>query len=65
MAERKSDDNALEYELCLGNLRDLEFTVLSHPKMEEWKIRNILNVLACYDLVDKFQPSELSLKNKY
>lgn len=65
MAERNVDDDALEYELCLGGLKQIDFTIISHPKMEEWKIRNILNVLSCYDLSNKFQPSELALKNNF
>lgn len=65
MAEKTSGEETLEYELCLGNLREVDFSIISHPKMEEWKIRNILNVLSCYDLADKFQPSELALKNKF
>jgi hypothetical protein len=63
MAERNADDDALEFELCLGDLKQVDFTIISHPKMEEWKIRNILNVLACYQLTEKFQPSQLALKN--
>jgi hypothetical protein len=64
MARRKANDEALEYELCLGDLKRIDFRIISHPKMEEWKIRNLLNVLSCYQLSDKFQPSELGLKNK-
>ena len=65
MAERNANDDTLEYELCLGDLKQIDFTVISHPKMEEWKIRNILNVLSCYDLTEKFQPSQLALKNNF
>lgn len=65
MTEKNVDDDSMEYELQLCDLKQLDFTVLSHPKMEEWKIRNILNVLSCYDLSEKFQPSELVLKNKF
>jgi hypothetical protein len=63
MAERNADDDTLEYEICLGGLKQIDFTVISHPKMEEWKIRNILNVLSCFELTEKFQPSTLALKN--
>jgi hypothetical protein len=63
MAERNADDDTLEYELCLGDLKHIDFTIISHPKMEAWKIRNILNVLSCYQLTEKFQPSQLALKN--
>lgn len=63
MTERNSGDDTLEYEVCLGDLKKIDFTVISHPKMEEWKIRNILNVLSCYELTEKFQPSALALKN--
>ena len=64
MTNKKADVDILEYELQLCDLKQVDFTVLSHPKMEEWKIKNILNVLSCYDLTEKFQPSELVLKNK-
>lgn len=62
---KDGEHDSLEYELCLGDLKQIDFTIISHPKMVEWKIRNILNVLSCYDLTGKFQPSELALKNKY
>jgi hypothetical protein len=62
MAERNANDDTLDYELCLGDLKKIDFAIISHPKMEEWKIRNILNVLSCYELTEKFQPSELTLK---
>jgi hypothetical protein len=65
LTEKIFNDDALEYELHLGDLKKVDFTILSHPKMEEWKIRNILHVLSCYDLSEKFQPSELALKNKF
>ena len=65
MAERKTDDDELGYELCLGDLKQIDFRIISHPKMEEWKIRNILNVLSCYDLSEKFLPSALALKNNF
>jgi hypothetical protein len=63
MAQRNAEDDVLEYEVCIGDLKKIDFAVISHPKMEEWKIRNILNVLSFYQLTDKFQPSELTLKN--
>lgn len=63
MTERNAEDNVLEYEVCIGDLKQIDFSIISHPKMEEWKIRNILNVLSCYELTQKFQPSELALKN--
>jgi hypothetical protein len=63
MAERNADDDTVEYELNIGDLKKIDFTIISHPKMEEWKIRNILNVLSCYELTEKFQPSTLALKN--
>lgn len=63
MAERNEHDDGLEYELNIGELKKIDFTIISHPKMEEWKIRNIINVLHCYELTEKFQPSELALKN--
>jgi hypothetical protein len=63
MAERNAGDDALEFEICLGGLKQIGFAIISHPKMEEWKIRNILNVLSCYELTEKFQPSALALKN--
>jgi len=63
MVERNADDDILEYEVCIGDLKKIDFVIISHPKMEEWKIRNILNVLSCYQLMEKFQPSELTLKN--
>jgi hypothetical protein len=62
MTEKDADEDTLEYELQICDLKQIDFTVLSHPKMEEWKIRNILNVLSCHDLTEKFQPSELALK---
>ncbi|MCE3282346.1 MAG: hypothetical protein K0Q66_1083 [Chitinophagaceae bacterium] len=65
MARRKVEDNALEFELCLGDLKRFDFTIISHPLMVEWKIRNLLNVLSCYQLSYKFQPSELGLKNNF
>jgi hypothetical protein len=65
MAERKAKDDAFEYELCLGDLKKIDFSIIAHPKMEEWKIRNILNVLSCYQLTGKFQPSQLALKNNF
>ncbi|HEX6916221.1 MAG TPA: DUF2971 domain-containing protein [Chitinophagaceae bacterium] len=64
MAEKHQEDESLEYELCLGKLDHIDFTVISHPKMEEWKIRNILNVLSCYGLTEKFRPSALALKHR-
>jgi hypothetical protein len=63
MAERDVDEDALGYDVCIGDLKQIDFTVISHPKMEEWKVKNILNVLSCYHLVEKFQPSTLTLKN--
>lgn len=65
MARKDAADDTLEYQLCLGDLKQIEFSIISHPGMEEWKIRNILNVLSCYNLSEKFQPSELALKNKF
>jgi hypothetical protein len=62
---KDDEHDSLEYELCLGDLKQIGFTIISHPKMEQWKIRNILNVLSCYELTGKFQPSELALKNKF
>jgi hypothetical protein len=65
LAEADTGDDIFEFELGIGELKNIDFAILSHPKMEEWKIRNILNVLSCYDLSDKFQPSSLSLKNNF
>lgn len=63
LAEQSKHSGTLEFELALGNLKQIDFQVISHPKMEQWKIRNILNVLDCYELADRFLPSGLALKN--
>ncbi len=65
IAEKNTDNthDTLEFEICLGELESINFQVISHPKMEDWKIRNILNVLKCYKLEEKYLPSSLALKN--
>lgn len=62
MAHSNNSHTSTEIELCIGNLQNIDFTIISHPKMEEWKIRNIIHVLDCYGLAGKFTPSQLTLK---
>lgn len=59
----EKDRETFEFEICLGQLQNINFQIISHPKMEDWKIRNILNVLKCYKLKEKYLPSTLALKN--
>jgi hypothetical protein len=47
------------YEFELGLLKDLDFTIITHPYMEEWKFKNIYNILKNNGLDDKLVKSAI------
>lgn len=47
------------FELSLNNLKDLDFTILTHPSMESWKYMNIANILKIQGLDDKLERSQI------
>jgi hypothetical protein len=52
------------YEYCPGKLDELDFTIISHPNMEEWKYNNIYNILRIQNLQDKLKQSEIPTRNR-
>jgi hypothetical protein len=45
------------YEFAMGILKELDFTIITHPYMEEWKFKNIHNILQNNGLEDKLVKS--------
>jgi Protein of unknown function (DUF2971) len=53
------------FELPIGPLSDLEFEVICHPYMDEWKVSNLRNVLKRFNLETRIKKSGLSTKNNF
>jgi len=47
------------YEFSPGSLKDLDFTIITHPYMEDWKFKNIYNILKNNGLEDKLVKSAI------
>ena len=51
------------FELKLDGLFDLDFKIVTHPKMQPWMRDNIASVLKPYGIEDKLMKSEIRLRN--
>jgi hypothetical protein len=51
------------YEFTPGKLSDIDFTVISHPYMEDWKYNNISNILSQHSLEDRLVKSEIPTRH--
>jgi hypothetical protein len=56
------NDNISKFEIQLEDLHNLDFKILTHPKMENWMYDNIRSILKNLDLTNKLMKSEIKLK---
>jgi hypothetical protein len=52
------------YEFALGSLKDLDFAIITHPYMENWKFRNISQILKNQGLEDKLVKSAIPTRKQ-
>ena len=50
------------FDLPVGALREIGFEIVTHPKMETWKHKNLLKVLANFSLEKKLKRSQVVVK---
>lgn len=53
----------LKFELEIRDLHNLDFQIITHPKMEAWMYNNILSVLKNYGLEKRLIKSEIKLRS--
>ena len=58
MQNRETNDHEF-YEVSPGSLNDLEFNIITHPYMEDWKHNNINQFLKIKQLDDRLMKSEI------
>lgn len=52
-----------KFELKIENIHDIEYQVITHPKMENWMYNNIHNILENFNLGNKLMKSQIKLKS--
>jgi hypothetical protein len=52
------------YEFSPGNLSKLNFDIIAHPYMEDWKFNNIFNILKIKGIEDKLVRSEIPTRRQ-
>jgi hypothetical protein len=52
------------FEFSPGTLKELNFDIIAHPYMEEWKFRNIFNILKNTGLENKLVKSEIPTRRQ-
>ena len=52
------------FEFSPGPLKELEFDIITHPYMENWKHKNIQTILENLDLKDKLKKSEIPIRRQ-
>jgi hypothetical protein len=50
------------FDLPAGSLRELDFYIITHPKMESWKHENLQKVLMNFSLENKLKRSQVFVK---
>ena len=58
----KVKDEISKFELIIENLHNIEYRVITHPKMENWMYNNIYNILENFKLGNKLMKSQIKLK---
>lgn len=52
------------FEFCPGPLREMDFTVITHPNMEHWKFKNICNILKNIGLDERLVKSQIPTRKQ-
>jgi len=65
IALAKNKSKKIKFEIKLGGLAELDFHIITHPKMEDWMRRNIICILTNYGLEKKLIRSSIKLRTNY
>ncbi len=52
------------YEFLPGSLKELNFDIIAHPAMEDWKFKNIFNILKNSGLENDLMKSEIPTRKQ-